>query len=434
MLSELKGAAGLVGLEVETLEQGIRKMQKGLVEGGRGSQRIAEAFQAMGIRIQDVLKLSPEEQFTLVADRIGRIADPTRRAAAAMQVFGRSGTALLPLIEGGAEGLERARKEVRDLGRSMSTESAAALAKFWQAFERISLAAGGLKSAIGSALAPMLTGVIKWLTPLVKAGIDWVRANKQLVTTVFAVSSAVVGLGVGLGLTGIAFEKIGTAVSWLTTPFSVLRGLLGVVFGAIMALASPAALVAVALLAFAGVALYIRGAFGDLAAWLSGNFVETLRGLATHVQRHDPRHHRRPYRRRHPPGRAGLLGGTQGRVAARDQLALGQVGRRERERYGFVDGSGVRDRGHRPYGLVRDRKRLEYALGRHPIGRFDGPGVAPNGVEHDDYRPSDCLGLALGRLRRRLGRDDQARAEIALGTDHLSLLEVGPDGPRYRAI
>ena len=40
--------------------------------------------------------MRPEEQFKYLADRIAAIENPTQKAAAAMAVFGKSGTALLP--------------------------------------------------------------------------------------------------------------------------------------------------------------------------------------------------------------------------------------------------------------------------------------------------------------------------------------------------
>ncbi|MCL4733285.1 hypothetical protein KJZ71_05865, partial [Patescibacteria group bacterium] len=89
-LSELGYAADLSGTDMETLENGLRVMQKTLVEASQGSKGANEALARLGLTVQDLAKLSPDEQFKLLADRISRIQDPAARAAMAMELFGKA--------------------------------------------------------------------------------------------------------------------------------------------------------------------------------------------------------------------------------------------------------------------------------------------------------------------------------------------------------
>ena len=81
-------------------------MQKFLVEAAQGSKGAGDTLSKLGLRLSDLGRLSPDQQFELLADRISKIQDPAIRAATAMEVFGKTGTSLLPLMQDGAKGIE----------------------------------------------------------------------------------------------------------------------------------------------------------------------------------------------------------------------------------------------------------------------------------------------------------------------------------------
>ena len=132
-LSALTYAAEQSGAGVDAFENGIRRMQRTLYDAGRGLSTATDALGELGLTIQDLEGLSPEAQFRQLADRLDRIEDPSRKAAIAMTIFGRSGTELLPMLEGGAAALDAYEKHARDLGLIMSTEDAAAADVFGDA-------------------------------------------------------------------------------------------------------------------------------------------------------------------------------------------------------------------------------------------------------------------------------------------------------------
>jgi len=72
-----------------------------------------DALEDLGLTFKDLDGLSPEQQFKLLADRISQVEDPTRKAAIAMSLFGRTGTNLLPMFAAGAKGIEALQKEGR---------------------------------------------------------------------------------------------------------------------------------------------------------------------------------------------------------------------------------------------------------------------------------------------------------------------------------
>src|SRR5690606_5551309 len=96
-LSELAYAADQSGANLETLEAGLRRMQASVLDAAKGSKSAQENLAMLGLTVEQLASLSPDQQFKLLADRLSRIEDPTLKAALAMKIFGKSGTQLLPL-------------------------------------------------------------------------------------------------------------------------------------------------------------------------------------------------------------------------------------------------------------------------------------------------------------------------------------------------
>ena len=58
----------------------------------------ADALARIGLTVNDLKGLKPEDQFQRIADGLNAVEGPTVRAATAMELFGKSGTQLLPML------------------------------------------------------------------------------------------------------------------------------------------------------------------------------------------------------------------------------------------------------------------------------------------------------------------------------------------------
>lgn len=91
------------GVSADKIGGIINKLQKAVVDFGDGSASAARPFDRLGISFQQISRLDPAAQFSLVQQKISAISDPAERAAVAMQLFGKSGGELLTLFaDGGA--------------------------------------------------------------------------------------------------------------------------------------------------------------------------------------------------------------------------------------------------------------------------------------------------------------------------------------------
>jgi hypothetical protein len=174
-LSEMGYAAEQAGASAEALETGIRKMQRTIVDAGSGSKEAIEALGQLGLKFMDLRDLSPQDQFKLIAARLNDIPDATARAGVAMQVLGKSGTQLIPMI---AE-VEELTKEFRDLGLTMSTKDAKAADQLGDRFGTLQAVMKRASVLMGASLAPAVERVTNSLIRAAASAAKWVDANRH---------------------------------------------------------------------------------------------------------------------------------------------------------------------------------------------------------------------------------------------------------------
>jgi len=271
-LSELRFVASQTGTEFETLENAFRKMQRSIYDAGRGLSTQVDALNDLGLTFQDLDGLSPEDQFKLLADRISQVEDPTKKAALAMSLFGRTGTNLLPMFASGAKGIEILQAEARRLGLTMSSEDAKAAEDFTDALDRLWKVIKMGVFHVGAALAPVLQKVADTITTLAVQISAWVQRNQQLIVTVLKVVVGIIAAGAAIAVLGTVISGFATILGGLITVVTTVVAVLKVLGAVIAFLVSPIGLVIAAVAALAGYLIYATDAGGKALAWLGGRF------------------------------------------------------------------------------------------------------------------------------------------------------------------
>ena len=186
-LSELKHAAELSGASLSSMENGVKRMQRTILDAENGLSTATDAFEMLGIEMADVEGKTPEEQFTLLSGALADVEDASRRSALAQQVFGRAGTQLLPMLAAGKDGLAAMRQEAHDLGMVFDQEAADSAAKYQDSLTKLSGAFDGIKFAVGSALVPVLIPLIEKLTQIATVSQKYVGPVMQVIGNIFKV-------------------------------------------------------------------------------------------------------------------------------------------------------------------------------------------------------------------------------------------------------
>ena len=223
-LSELAFAAEQSGASLDSVEKGIRGMQRSLLNAEMGSKAATDALTALGLSVEDVSGMSPEDQFTMIADAIAGVEDPSKRAALSMQLFGRAGSELLPMMNENADGIAKLRKEANELGRTMTEEDAKAAADLTDSMNRVKSVLVGVKNQIGAALAPAMTYLADLISKTSSAIVPLIKENAHLVKLFAAGAVAVGGLGAALVTVGGLVTAAGVAIGALFSPIGLAIG------------------------------------------------------------------------------------------------------------------------------------------------------------------------------------------------------------------
>jgi len=219
-LSQMKFAADQSGTSLNDVETSVKKASRAIYDAQHGLKTAKDGFSELGLNADSLAKLRPEDQFLAIADALANIADPSRRAALAMVLLGRSGTSIIPLIGD----IKSLRAEADRLGITMTEQDAKSAADFNDAIGRVTATAKMAVFQIGSALAPTLQGLAEKLNNGLVQTIAWIKHHREMIVTALKVATTVAAIGGTLLTVGIAVKVAATAISGLTLALTVARG------------------------------------------------------------------------------------------------------------------------------------------------------------------------------------------------------------------
>lgn len=118
-LSAFANAADFAGVSQEDLGNSILKLNKNIEEAAAGADKQMNAFKALGISIRDTTGAIKPTTAILeeIANAYANAADGAGKSANSQDLFGKSGTKLIPLLNTGAKGL-------REYGNTFGSEFA----------------------------------------------------------------------------------------------------------------------------------------------------------------------------------------------------------------------------------------------------------------------------------------------------------------------
>jgi hypothetical protein len=164
---KLQYAAEQSGASAGQLEGAWRKMQKMIFDAGNGSAQAAKNLALIGLEAGKLKALSPENQFGEIAKRLALVKDSTERAAVAQQLFGESGTVLLPMLAN----YEEMGKHLENIGGIIRNDVVSAAGDFNDQIKDLTLS---LQAMVAN------SGIIGWLNEVTSAVNELGGATKAL--------------------------------------------------------------------------------------------------------------------------------------------------------------------------------------------------------------------------------------------------------------
>jgi len=160
-LSGLEYAAKLSGVEIDGLRTSFQKFNKAIYETAQGSKAQEEAFKAIGVSVFDAsgnLK-SSNDLFLESADGLSKMRDGAQKTALAMELFGKSGASLIPLLNGGADGVNKFTEAATKAGIVISGETALSAERFNDNMTVLAFTTQGMINKFTEGLLPTLVKI-----------------------------------------------------------------------------------------------------------------------------------------------------------------------------------------------------------------------------------------------------------------------------------
>jgi hypothetical protein len=210
-LAKFQKAAALSDTSLEKVGKSLGLLSKGMVAAQNGTGPAAEAFQKLGINVTDAngkLRSSGDVMID-IAERFKNMPDGAEKAAMAMQLFGKSGMDLIPMLNMGGEAIKK-------LGTNMTQEFADKAAAFNDRITTMQGKIGDLSTRLTIALLPAFEAVIGLVEKALDAFINLPGPIQAVVGIVGALGVAFIALAPALaalsGL-GAVFSGIGAAIA-----------------------------------------------------------------------------------------------------------------------------------------------------------------------------------------------------------------------------
>ena len=151
-------AAELAGVSVDQFGQTVQRLAVAI---GRATPtaELLGGLDQLGVSLDEIRRLSPEQQFALLAERISALPTAAQRAGAAFAVFGEQGVALAPLFEQAGDSLEGLRQRAERLGIIVSDDQIAAITEMNDTFTLVRRTVEGIIGQVTGNLAPVVTAI-----------------------------------------------------------------------------------------------------------------------------------------------------------------------------------------------------------------------------------------------------------------------------------
>ena len=151
-LQSLQFAAEQTGVSAESLRTSLDRFNRNISETAIGTGIAKRSFEDLGVSVKDsegVLR-NTDDILTDVADALKGVESPADRTRIAMDLFGRSGAALVNTLAEGKGGINELRREFNDLTLQLDQQTAAAVEAANDRFNRLSKSIGSVLVQFGA--------------------------------------------------------------------------------------------------------------------------------------------------------------------------------------------------------------------------------------------------------------------------------------------
>ena len=279
-LAILERAFQNAGAGADSVGTTINRLQRAVVEAGQGGKEQAEAFAKLGLNLEELKAKTPTEQLQAVGNALSRVSTDSDRSALAMQLLGRSGGELIPLLRAMGTELDIARSQLGSTPEVMD-RVAAVLDTVGDNFAAIGDKGKEFAAGLLERLAPALAEITTQIATIDAAGfgqavagyieqtLKWINASLGLGTALDNIRTAIAGItsgNFGDGLSVMFLTARDTAFNAINNISAAAMAALSTVGDALRQLFDPGSTTMA----------FINGSFNMLGAKLASSISDYL--------------------------------------------------------------------------------------------------------------------------------------------------------------
>lgn len=151
------------GMSIESLQGGMKKLNNTIDDAIGGSKTAVNAFGRIGISVDDLKGKSPEQVFEMTVKALQGMPDGAEKAALANELLGRSGSELMPLLNGSSKSVDELKAKAKELGIVLSDDSIDASVKFTDTLDSLKRSLGAVVTKVGVAVMPIMQKAADWV-------------------------------------------------------------------------------------------------------------------------------------------------------------------------------------------------------------------------------------------------------------------------------
>lgn len=251
---ELDFVCSQSGTSVDTLQMGIKTLTNQMQSAADGTASAVDMFDKLGLSIYDS-QGQLKDQETMMWEAMSALQgmeNQTEKAALANDLFGRSGSELMPLLNGASGSIEEMREQAHELGLVIGDEAVDAGVKFTDKVDQLKRSFSATATAAGTKLLPSLTNLVQLLIdkgiPIFEKGIEKIESIVNWFTNLDSKTQKII----------LVIAAVVAAAGPLLTIISTLITVCGTLATVIGALSAPVLIVigVITALIAIGVALY----------------------------------------------------------------------------------------------------------------------------------------------------------------------------------
>ena len=159
---DLSHALELSGSSIEGASGGFRRLSANMLDAQQGVTTAADAFGDLGVEVLTAggdLR-SFDAVLGDIADEFAAMPDGAEKTARSMELFGRSGAALIPMLDAGSSGIAEMRQEAHDLGLVLSNDLIISAEALNDDLTRLRGSLRGVANGLATELIPRIRDVV----------------------------------------------------------------------------------------------------------------------------------------------------------------------------------------------------------------------------------------------------------------------------------